>query len=50
MRTLSSYSSFWRERTAIAKETLDIFVPLAGKSGIYAIKAELAAMFFLTLG
>jgi GTP pyrophosphokinase len=46
MRTLSSYSSFWRERTAIAKETLDIFVPLAGKSGIYAIKAELADLAF----
>jgi GTP pyrophosphokinase len=46
MRTLSSYSSFWRERTAIAQETLDIFVPLAGKSGIYAIKAELADLAF----
>merc|ERR1719313_651436 len=46
MRTLSSYSGFWRERTAIAKETLDIFVPLAGKSGIYAIKAELADLAF----
>jgi GTP pyrophosphokinase len=46
MRTLSSYSCFWRERTAIAQETLDIFVPLAGKSGIYAIKAELADLAF----
>jgi GTP pyrophosphokinase len=46
MRTLSSYSSLWRERTAIAQETLDIFVPLAGKSGIYAIKAELADLAF----
>jgi GTP pyrophosphokinase len=47
MRTLSAHNlPPYVERTAIAQETLDIFVPLAGKSGIYAIKAELADLAF----
>jgi GTP pyrophosphokinase len=46
MRTLSTRDLQHRERTAIAQETLDIFVPLAGKSGIYAIKGELADLAF----
>jgi GTP pyrophosphokinase len=46
MRTLSENTPPHRERVALAQETLDIFVPLAGKSGIYAIKAELADLAF----
>jgi GTP pyrophosphokinase len=47
MRTLNyPEQSTWTKRTALAQETLDIFVPLAGKSGIYAIKAELADLAF----
>merc|ERR1719313_2218131 len=46
MRNLTENISSHRERIALAQETLDIFVPLAGKSGIYAIKAELADLAF----
>lgn len=47
MRTLKSLPEAKRQR--IAQETLDIYAPLAGRLGIYKIKAELEDMCFKVL-
>lgn len=44
LRTLDSMSSAQRERTA--RETLDIYAPLAGRVGLYLLKSELEDLAF----